>query len=93
MEHGGSEASVTVGAAWKTSLQSVGQEAFPSEVKLVDSQEHLANNKWTCYERKATVLADFVVVKVLSPLWWCCSTRTCATFDSGAELTVAVQSV
>ena len=82
---------MTVGAAWKTSLQSVGQEAFPSEVKLVDSQEHLANNKWTCYERKATALANFVV-KVLS-LWWCCSTRTCATFDSGAELTVAVQSV
>ena len=48
-------------------------------------------NKWTCYERKATVLAD-CVVKVLSSLWWCCSTRTCATLGSDAELTVAVQS-
>ena len=63
----------------------------PQEEKLVGGQEHLAN-KCTCYERKATALADFVV-KVLSPLSWCCSTRTCATFDGGAELTVAVQSV
>ena len=37
-------------------------------------------------------IADFVV-KILSSLWWCCSTTTCATFGSDAELTEAVQSV
>ena len=44
IERGGSEASVTVVAAWKTPLKNFGQEAFPPDVTLVDGQKHLINN-------------------------------------------------
>ena len=49
-----------MGAAWKTSLKSFGQDAFPPEVKMVDGRAHLANNRWTCHEREAIMLADDV---------------------------------
>ena len=44
IERGGSDASVTVVAAWKTPLKNFGQEAFPPDVTLVDGQKHLTNN-------------------------------------------------
>ena len=44
IERGGSEASVTVVAAWKTPLKNFGQEAFPPDVTLVDGQKLLTNN-------------------------------------------------
>ena len=35
-----------------------GKKPSPSEVKLAERQKHVANNRWTYHNRKATVLAD-----------------------------------